>query len=85
MPGTRDTKAEYEKYHSSLKAKRDRASRNAVRRRAIREGRVQKGDSKDIDHKNGNPQDNSPGNLQVMDRRTNRGVKRVKDLKGRNR
>ncbi len=85
MPGTRDYGDEYKKYHSSLKAKRDRASRNAVRRRALRNGTVTKGDSKDIDHENGNPRDNSPGNLQVMDRRTNRGVKRVKDLKGRNR
>ena len=83
MPGTRDTKAEYKKYHSSLKAKRERAARNAMRRLFMRKGLVTKGDGKDIDHKNGNPRDNSPGNLQVMDRKRNRGEKRVRDMKGR--
>lgn len=67
---------------SSKRAKKDRASRNAARRRAIREGLVQKGGKEDIDHINGNPRDNSPGNLQVMDRKKNRGAKRV--AQGRN-
>jgi hypothetical protein len=55
----------------------DRAARNKVRRRAIREGLIRKGDTRDIDHKNGNPRDDSPGNLQLMDRKKNRGAKRV--------
>tara|TARA_R100000664_G_C2704968_1_gene103940 strand:- start:442 stop:630 length:189 start_codon:yes stop_codon:yes gene_type:complete len=60
----------------------DRAARNKVRRRALREGRVQKGGKEDIDHINGDPRDDSPGNLQVMDRKKNRGAKRV--AQGRN-
>ena len=60
----------------------DRAARNKVRRRALRSGLVQKGDTRDIDHKNGNPRDASPGNLQLMDRKKNRGAKRV--AQGRN-
>ena len=55
----------------------DRAARNKVRRRALREGLIRKGDTRDIDHKNGNPRDDSPGNLQLMDRKKNRGAKRV--------
>jgi hypothetical protein len=67
---------------SSRSAMIDRAARNKVRRRAIREGLIRKGDTRDIDHKNGNPRDDSPGNLQVMDRKKNRGAKRV--AQGRN-
>mgnify|MGYP003644530339 FL=1 len=81
----RDYQHEYEKYHSSVSAMKDRAARNKVRRRALRNGTVTKGDTKDIDHKNGNPRDNSAGNLQVMDRKRNRGDKRVEDIQGRNR
>ena len=62
---------------ASRSAMIDRAARNKVRRRALRSGLVQKGDKRDIDHKNGNPRDDSPHNLQVMDRKTNRGAKRV--------
>jgi len=68
----RDYKAEYEKFHSSTKSKRDRASRNKVRRQAEREGRVRKGDGMDIDHRNGNPRDNRRSNLRVVGRSSNR-------------
>ena len=64
---------EYDKYQSSEEAKKDRASRNTARRYAISRGIVSKGDSRDIDHKNSNPRDNSKGNLRVVSRSTNRG------------
>jgi hypothetical protein len=64
---------EYRRYHSSSQAKKDRAARNTARRRAMRMGRVRKGDGKDIDHKDGNPRNNSNGNLRVMERSRNRG------------
>lgn len=67
---------------SSRSAMIDRAARNKVRRRFMRKGLVTKGDGKDIDHKNGDPRDDSPSNLQVMDRKKNRGAKRV--AQGRN-
>jgi len=68
----RDYKAEYAKFQSSTASKKDRASRNANRREAERTGRVSKGDGKDIDHRNGNPRDNSKKNLRVVSRSTNR-------------
>ena len=46
----RDFKKEYERYHSSTKAKKQRARNNKARRKALREGRVKKGDGKDVAH-----------------------------------
>lgn len=66
---------EYSRFQSSKKAKRDRASRNTARRRAEREGRVHKGDGKEVDHVDSNPRRNSPSNLRVVSRRTNRSKK----------
>lgn len=75
MATERDYRKEYLKYHASLAAKKDRASRNKVRRQLAAQGRVSKGDGKDIDHKNGNPRDNSASNLQVVSKSTNRSKK----------
>jgi hypothetical protein len=66
---------EYEKYQSSDKAKAERAARNNARRSALRSGRVHKGDNKEIDHINSSPRDNSPSNIRVVSRRTNRSKK----------
>ena len=68
----RDYRAEYPKFHSSGKSKKDRASRNRVRREAEREGRVSRGDGRDVDHRNGNPRDNRRSNLRVTSRSANR-------------
>ena len=43
-----------------------------ARRQAIRDGLVKLGDDKDIDHKDGNPMNNSKSNLRVMSRSKNR-------------
>lgn len=69
----RDYKDEYAKFHSSEKAKKDRASRNAARRQAERDGKVSKGDGKDIGHKDSNPRNNSKSNIRVESRSANRG------------
>lgn len=66
-------KHDYEKFSSSTKAKKDRASRNKARRQAIAAGKVSKGDGTAIDHKNSNPRDNSPSNLRVMKKSDNAG------------
>tara|TARA_R100001082_G_scaffold88904_1_gene55347 strand:- start:72 stop:293 length:222 start_codon:yes stop_codon:yes gene_type:complete len=66
---------EYATYHSKPKQKKNRASRNAARRSLMKRGRVKRGDGKDIDHKNGNPQDNRSSNLSVMSRSRNRSKK----------
>lgn len=75
---SRNYKEEYRKYQSSTKSKKDRASRNKVRRKLMAEGRVHKGDGKDIDHKDGNPRNNSRKNLRVTSKKLNRGKYRVK-------
>lgn len=74
---TRDYKAEYKKFQSSTKSKKDRASRNKMRRRLLATGRVRKGDGKDIDHKDGNPRNNSLQNIRVVSKKLNRGRYRV--------
>ena len=73
MAQARNYKEEYRKYQSSTKSKKDRASRNKVRRKLMAQGRVRKGDGMDIDHKDGNPRNNSRKNLRVTSRSYNRG------------
>ena len=73
MAQARNYKEEYRKYQSSTKSKKDRASRNKVRRKLMAQGRVRKGDGRDIDHKDGNPRNNSRKNLKVTSKSYNRG------------
>jgi hypothetical protein len=70
----RDYKAEYKKYHSTPKAKKDRVKRNKNRRKFEREGRVKKGDGKEIDHKIPLSKGGGNGekNLRVVSKKTNR-------------
>lgn len=68
----RDYRHEYDKFHSSEKSKKDRASRNRANRLAKSEGRISKGDGKDVDHRNGNPLDNRRSNTRVVSKSTNR-------------
>ena len=72
---TRDYKDDYSKFQSSTKSKKDRAARNKNRRTALKDGAVSKGDKKDIDHKDGNPRNNSKSNLRVISRSANRAKK----------
>ena len=55
------------------KTVKQRTARVLARRKLEKEGKVCKGDGKDVDHKNGNPEDNSSGNLRVMSAGKNRG------------
>jgi hypothetical protein len=71
----RDYKREYRLFHGKPNRIKERAARVAARRKLQRQGRVHKGDGKDIDHKNGNPRDNSPSNLQVVSKSYNRAKK----------
>jgi len=73
----RDYKQEA-KYHATDKQKKRRAARNRVRKEAIKTGRVSKGDGKDIHHLDGNPTNNSRGNLAVRSRSSNRSFARNK-------
>jgi len=83
-----DYKDAYKRWHSSKKAKRERAQRNKIRRQFEREGIVEKGDGKEIDHivpksKGGS---DSRKNLRVVSRHVNRtkGSKMPKRRKRKN-
>ena len=70
----RDKKKSYDTEYNK-KTVEDRSSRVMARRAMIKAGRVSKGDGLDVDHKNGNPKDNSKSNLRVLSRKANRGRK----------
>lgn len=72
----RNYRAEYDNYHSRPEQKKNRASRNAARAAMIKAGKARKGDGKDVAHRNGNPRDNSPGNLTVQSPSRNRSFPR---------
>lgn len=76
---SRNYKNEYESYHSSPEQIKKRASRNAARRKLMKTGKVRKGDGKDVDHKNGNANDNSSSNLRVQSKSQNRSFPRNKN------
>ena len=68
----RDYRREYDDYHGTERQKKRRAARNKARRHMQKSGRVRKGDGREVDHKNYNAEDNSEGNLRVIDKKTNR-------------
>jgi len=72
----RDYDKEYANYHSSEKQKKDRAHRNNANRQLKRDGRIAAGDGNDVDHKDGNPRNNSPSNLLVKKKESNRSFSR---------
>jgi len=72
----RNYKKEYANYQSQPEQKKNRAGRNAARRSLLSSGRVNKGDGKDVDHKDGNPRNNSPSNLAVKKKENNRSFSR---------
>jgi len=52
--------------------KKERALRNKNRKIALKAGGVRKGDGRHIDHKDGNPRNNSRTNLRIISGRSNR-------------
>jgi len=71
----RDYRAEYDNYHARPDQKKKRANRNSARRKLAKQGRVKKGDGMDVHHKDGNPLNNSPSNLQALRAKINRSLK----------
>lgn len=71
----RDYKKEYRTYQGTKEQIRRRSSRNKARRRLEKDGLVRKGDGKDVDHKDGNPLNNSRSNIRVMSASRNRSKK----------
>ena len=62
---------EYREYQGKPKQIKRRSSRNSARRKVLN-GRKS---SKDVDHKDGNPMNNSRGNLRLTSRSKNRARK----------
>jgi hypothetical protein len=62
----RDYKREYANFHSKPEEMKKRASRNKANRIMKKKGLIRKGDGKHVDHKDGNPRNNHPKNLQVI-------------------
>ena len=68
----RNYRKEYDNYHSKPEQRANRSKRVLARRLMMKLGKVKKGDGKDIDHKDGNPQNNGKHNLRVRDKSDNR-------------
>ena len=68
----RDYKKEYREYHGHPLQIKHRAKRNSARRLMVRKHGKSKLKGKDIDHKDGNPMNNSHGNLRITSIRYNR-------------
>ena len=60
----------------------DRKARVKARREMIKQGRASVGDGKDVDHKNGNPQDNNSTNLRMSSVNKNRSRNNNKEENG---
>jgi hypothetical protein len=75
MP-TKGRQAAQKRYNSKPEQVKRRTARNTARRRMIAAGKARKGDGKDVDHKDGNPRNNSKSNLRVQSKSTNRSIKR---------
>lgn len=73
---------EYERFQSSTKAKKERASRNKARRQAIASGEAHVGDGTAIHHLDSNPNHNGAANLRVESARKNAGEREDSRLKG---
>lgn len=68
----RDYKKEYEDFHGTPQHIKERSKRVLARRLLAKLGRVHKGDGKDVDHRDGNPMNNSQSNLHAINASTNR-------------
>jgi len=79
----RSYRSEYDNYHSTEKAKKQRARNNKARRKMEREGKVRKGDGKDVAHVNNRTSDNRSSNLRVESRSRNRSFPRTSGARRR--
>lgn len=75
----RDYKKEYKSYQGKKEVIEKRVSRDKARRAMQKKGLVKKGSGMDVDHKDGNPKNNSTKNLRVISKYKNRSFKRNKN------
>lgn len=73
----RNYRKEYDNYHSSPKAKKQRARNNAARSKMISAGKAHVGDGKDIAHRDNNTRNQSMSNLSVQSKSKNRSFART--------
>ena len=66
----RDYRMEYDSYHAKPAQRKRRSSRNKARRKMASNGAKLLG--LEVDHKDGNPMNNSSRNLRAVPRRANR-------------
>jgi len=83
MPSSKNYVRDYSKsgegkYDKSPKRMADNRARKKARSLLEKSGAAKRGDGKDVDHKNGNPRDNSSKNLRSVGRAINRSIKRNK-------
>lgn len=72
---SRNYKKEYDNYHASAEQRKKRSSRNKARRKMVKSVGKRTLRGKDIDHKDGNPLNNSRSNLRVRSKSKNRSRK----------
>ena len=77
----RNYRKEYDNYQGKPEQRKRNDARKAARRKMTAAGKVRKGDGKDVDHKDGNPKNNSKKNLRVTTKKANRSFKRTKTAK----
>ena len=68
----RNYRKEYDNYHKKPAQRKRRGARGQAARNMKKAGRHKKG--MDVHHKDGNPRNNSLGNLKMASKRTNRSV-----------
>ena len=73
MAKPRNYAKEYRDYHGTPEQLANRSSRNKARRKLVADGVNVKG--KDVDHKDGNPKNNTRANLQPLSKSANRSKK----------
>lgn len=71
----RDYKKEYREYQGKPEQRRNRSNRNKARRLLEKKMGRAKMRGKDVDHKDGNPMNNSIKNLQITSKSYNRSKK----------
>lgn len=72
---SRNYRKEYDNYHASAEQRKKRSSRNKARRKMVKSVGKRTLRGKDIDHKDGNPLNNSRSNLRVRSKSKNRSRK----------
>ncbi len=72
------------KYDKSPKRMADNRARKKARYTLEKAGRVKCNDGKDVDHKDGNPRNNSKSNLRAVAKSTNRSFPRTATARKKN-